>query len=99
MGSTLEDILVVFIVNYLLFIIIVLSMIYWLLILILSTLSVYVYIFMITDPILRDSIKYAVVARAEELRKFHEVPRLGVEGHKFALKYVYKYMRCCENFE
>jgi hypothetical protein len=50
---------------------------------------------MCTDSVLRDGIKVAVVARAEELKKFHEVPRLGAEGHKSAMKYMYGYMRCC----
>ena len=39
-------------------------------------------------PILCDGIKCVVVTPAEELKKFHEVPRLDAEGHKFALKCV-----------
>ena len=41
-----------------------------------------------TYHVFRDGIKCAVVARAEELKKFHEVPRLDAEGHKFVLKCV-----------
>jgi hypothetical protein len=52
-----------------------------------------------THPVLRDGIKFAVVARAEELKKFHEVPHLGAKGHKSSLKYVYEYMRCCESLQ
>jgi hypothetical protein len=52
------------------------------------------------DPVLRDGIKFAVVARAEELKKFHEIPCLGAEGHKSSLKYVYyEYIRCCESLK
>jgi len=43
---------------------------------------------------LRDGIKCAVVTRAEEIKKVHEVPCLGVDGYKSALKYVYEYIRC-----
>ena len=43
-----------------------------------------------TDPILRDGIKCAVVIRAEEIKKVHEVPCLGADGYKSALKYVYE---------
>jgi hypothetical protein len=50
---------------------------------------------MCMDLVLRDGIKVAVVARTEELKKFHEVPRLGAEGHKSAMKYMYEYMKCC----
>jgi hypothetical protein len=50
---------------------------------------------MCTDSVLRDGIKVAVVAQTEQLKKFHEVPRLGAEGHKSAMKYMYEYMRCC----
>ena len=52
-----------------------------------------------TDSILRDGIKCAVVARAEEIKKVHEVPFLGADGYKSALKYVYEYIRCCENLQ
>jgi len=45
-----------------------------------------------TDSILRDGIKCAVVARAEEIKKVHEVPCLGADGYKSALKYVYEYI-------
>ncbi|XP_039813169.1 uncharacterized protein LOC120676022 isoform X2 [Panicum virgatum] len=51
-----------------------------------------------TDPILRDGIKYTVVTRAEEIKKVHEVPCLGANGYKSALKYVYEYIRC-ENLQ
>jgi len=40
-----------------------------------------------------------VVARAEEIKKVHEVPFLGADGYKSALKYVYEYIRCCENLQ
>jgi len=51
-----------------------------------------------TCPILCDGIKCVVVARAEEI-KVHEVPFLGADGYKSALKYVYEYIRCCENLQ
>jgi len=51
-----------------------------------------------TCPILCDGIKCVVVARAEEI-KVHEVPFLGADGCKSALKYVYEYIRCCENLQ
>ena len=38
-----------------------------------------------TDPILCDGIKSAVVARAKELKKFHEVQCLDAEGHKICV--------------
>ena len=44
-----------------------------------------------TYPILRDGIKCAVLARAEKIK--------GAKGYKSALKYVYKYIRCCENLQ
>jgi len=43
-----------------------------------------------TDPILRDGIKCAVVTQAGEIKKVHEVPCLGADGYKSALKYVYE---------
>ena len=52
-----------------------------------------------TDPILRDGIKCAVVIRAKEIKKVHEVPCLGAVGYKSALKYVYEYIRCRENLQ
>ena len=52
-----------------------------------------------TNPVLCDSIKCAVIAQVEELKKFHEEPRLGAKGHKCALKYMYEYMRCYENIK
>ena len=51
-----------------------------------------------TYPISYD-IKCAVVTQAEDLKKFHEVPYLGGEGHISALKYTYKYIRCYENIQ
>ena len=51
------------------------------------------------DPILHDGIKCAVVVRAKELKKIHEVLYLGAEDHISALKYVYEYLRCCENLQ
>ena len=44
-------------------------------------------------PILCDGIKCVVVARAEEIKKVHEVLFLGADGYKSALKYVYNYMK------
>ena len=52
-----------------------------------------------TDSILRDGIKCAVVARTEEIKMVHEVPYLENDGYKSALKYVYEYIRCCENLQ
>jgi len=53
----------------------------------------------ILGPILCDGIKCVVVARAEEIKKVHEVPFLGADGYKSALKYVYEYIRCYENLQ
>jgi len=44
-----------------------------------------------TDPILRDGIKCAVLARAEKIK--------GAKGYKSALKYVYEYVKCHENHQ
>ena len=52
-----------------------------------------------TGHILRVGIKCTVVARAEEIKKVHEVPCLGADGYKSALKYVYEYIRYCENLQ
>ena len=53
-----------------------------------------------TDPVLRNGIKCVTINWVEELNKFHdEVPRLGAEGHKSALKYVYEYVKCHENHQ
>ena len=52
-----------------------------------------------TDHILRVGIKCTVVARAEEIKKVHEVLCLGAHGYKSALKYVYEYIRCRENLQ
>jgi hypothetical protein len=35
----------------------------------------------------------------EELKKFREVPRLGAENHKYTMKYVYEYVRCCTSLQ
>jgi hypothetical protein len=40
-----------------------------------------------------DGIKFVVIARAEEIKQVYDVPRSGSDGHKYALKYVYGYMR------
>lgn len=47
--------------------------------------------------VLHGGIKFAVVAQAKELKKFNEASRSGAGGYKFALKYVYEYIRCCES--
>lgn len=44
------------------------------------------------DNVLRDGIKFAVVARTEELKKFCGVPRLDSKEGKSIVKYLYEYM-------
>jgi len=43
--------------------------------------------------VLRGGIKFAVATRAEELKKFSDVPRLDSKEGKSTVKHLYQYMR------